>query len=131
MKAAHPHLVAAGGGSIVNFGSGAGSAGEPGFATYGTAKEAIRGLTRVAAVEWGPDNIRVNVVLPFANSEGALSWEDSDPDAFHAAMRAVPLGRIGDTEKDVGALVSFLLGDDSTYLTAQSIFVAGGSGVSR
>ncbi|UUU29002.1 SDR family oxidoreductase [Streptomyces sp. CA-210063] len=47
------------------------------------------------------------------------------------AVDAVPLKRIGDTEKDVGALVSFLLGDDSTYLTAQSIYVAGGSGVYR
>ncbi|MGN9847195.1 SDR family NAD(P)-dependent oxidoreductase [Nonomuraea sp. H19] len=131
MKAAYPHLVAAGGGSIVNFGSGAGTAGEAGFAAYGAAKESIRGLSRVAALEWGPDNIRVNVVLPFANSEGALQWESVAPEGFRAAMDAVPLKRIGDTEKDVGALVSFLLSDDSTYLTAQSIFVAGGSGVYR
>ncbi|MBT2486510.1 MULTISPECIES: SDR family NAD(P)-dependent oxidoreductase [unclassified Microbacterium] len=131
MKAAYPHLVAAGGGSIVNFGSGAGAAGEAGFASYGAAKESLRGLSRVAAVEWGADNIRVNVVLPFANSEGALEWEKLDPNAFGSAMQAVPMKRIGDTEKDVGALVSFLLGDDSTYLTAQSIHVAGGAGVYR
>lgn len=131
MRAAHPHLAAAGGGSIVNFGSGAGSAGEVGFAAYGAAKESIRGLSRVAALEWGPDNIRVNVVLPFAKTEGVESWEQTDPAAVRAAMDAVPLKRIGDTEKDVGALVSFLLGDDSTYLTAQSIYVAGGSGIFR
>ncbi|WP_436735673.1 SDR family NAD(P)-dependent oxidoreductase [Streptomyces sp. BBFR102] len=131
MKAAHPHLVAVGGGSIVNFGSGAGSAGESGFATYGAAKESIRGLSRVAALDWGPDNIRVNVVLPFAETEGTRSWEQNDPASFRAAMDTVPLKRIGDAEKDVGALVSFLLGDDSTYLTAQSIYVAGGSGVYR
>lgn len=131
MKAAHPHLAAAGGGSIVNFGSGAGSAGEIGFAAYGAAKESIRGLTRVAAVEWGPDNIRVNVVLPFANSEGARIWEQQDPASYNAAMNSVPLKRIGDVEKDVGALVSFLLSDDATFLTAQSIHVAGGAGISR
>ncbi|MCS5721836.1 SDR family oxidoreductase [Herbiconiux sp. CPCC 203407] len=131
MKAAYPHLVSAGGGSIVNFGSGAGAAGEPGFASYGAAKESIRGLSRVAALEWGADNIRVNVVLPFARTEGTDYWEQTDPEAFNAAVNAVPLKRIGDSEKDVGALVSFLLSDDSTYLTAQSIFVAGGSGVSR
>ncbi|RXZ68078.1 SDR family NAD(P)-dependent oxidoreductase [Agromyces albus] len=131
MKAAHPHLVAAGGGSIVNFGSGAGAAGEPGFAAYGAAKESIRGLSRVAALEWGADKIRVNVVLPFARTEGTDFWEKSDPEAFKAVVDAVPLRRIGDSEKDVGALVSFLLGDDSTYITAQSVFVAGGSGVSR
>ncbi|WP_461171109.1 SDR family NAD(P)-dependent oxidoreductase [Arthrobacter sp. Z1-15] len=131
MQAAHPHLAVAGGGSIVNFGSGAGAAGEPGFAAYGTAKEAIRGLSRVAALEWGADNIRVNVILPFAETEGTIHWKASDPAAFQAAMDTVPLKRIGDAEKDVGALVSFLLSDDATYLTAQSIFVAGGSGVSR
>ncbi|MEU8240970.1 SDR family NAD(P)-dependent oxidoreductase [Actinoplanes missouriensis] len=131
MQAAHPHLVAAGGGSIVNFGSGAGASGEAGFASYGSAKEAIRGLSRVAAMEWGGDGIRVNVVLPFANSEGAQQWEKIDPAAFQAAMQSVPMKRIGDTEKDVGSLVSFLLGDDSTYLTAQSIHVAGGAGVYR
>lgn len=131
MKAAHPHLAAAGGGSIVNLGSGAGAAGEAGFATYGAAKESIRGLSRVAALEWGADNIRVNIILPFAKTEGTVFWEHSDPDAFQAAMDSVPLKRIGDPETDVGALVSFLLGDDSTYITAQSIFVAGGSGVFR
>jgi NAD(P)-dependent dehydrogenase (short-subunit alcohol dehydrogenase family) len=131
MKAAYPHLLTAGGGSIVNFGSGAGAAGEAGFVSYGAAKESIRGISRVAAVEWGADNIRVNIVLPFANSEGALQWEKIDPDAFGSAMQAVPMKRIGDTEKDVGALVSFLLGDDSTYVTAQSIHVAGGAGVYR
>ncbi|HWH26179.1 MAG TPA: SDR family NAD(P)-dependent oxidoreductase [Pseudolysinimonas sp.] len=131
MKAAHPHLVAAGGGSIVNLGSGAGAAGEEGFAAYGAAKESIRGLTKVAALEWGADRIRVNVVLPFANSEGALAWEKYDPDAFARAMAANPMRRIGDTEKDVGAVVSFLLGDDSTYLTAQSIHISGGAGTFR
>ena len=131
MRASYPHLVRAGGGSIVNFGSGAGAAGEQGFAAYGAAKEAIRGMSKVAALEWGPDNIRVNIVLPFANSEGALAWEQLDPEAFTRAMSSVPLRRIGDTEKDVGAVVSFLLGDDSTYLTAESIQVAGGAGVYR
>lgn len=131
MRAAHPHLVAAGGGSIVNFSSGAGAAGEPGFAAYGSAKEAVRGLSRVAALEWAEDNIRVNIVLPFAATEGTAQWQKGDPDAFQTVIDAVPMKRIGDSEKDVGALVSFLLGDDSTYLTAQSIFVAGGSGVFR
>lgn len=131
MKAAHPHLVATGGGSIVNLGSGAGAGGEVGFAAYGAAKESIRGMSKVAALEWGVDGIRVNVVLPFANSEGALAWQQYDPDAFARAMASIPLRRIGDTETDVGAVVSFLLGDDSTYLTAQSIFISGGAGVLR
>lgn len=131
MKAAHPHLAAAGGGAIVNLGSGAGAAGEEGFAAYGAAKEAIRGMSKVAALEWGIDNIRVNVVMPFANSEGAVAWAKHDPEAFARAMSSIPMRRIGDIEKDVGAVVSFLLGDDSTYVTAQSIYISGGAGVFR
>lgn len=131
MKAAHPHLAAAGGGSIVNLGSGAGAGGEEGFAAYGAAKESIRGMSKVAALEWGADNIRVNVVLPFANSEGALTWEQYDAQAYARAMASIPMKRIGDTEKDVGATVSFLLGDDSTYISAQSIHISGGAGVFR
>lgn len=76
MQAVHPHLKAAGGGSIVNLGSSAGTAGQPGMATYGGAKEAIRGISRTAALEWGADNIRVNVICrsptPRVSSPGAM-----------------------------------------------------------
>jgi NAD(P)-dependent dehydrogenase (short-subunit alcohol dehydrogenase family) len=131
MKAAYPHLKAAGGGSIVNLGSGAGTAGEEGFAVYAGAKEAIRGITRVAALEWARDKIRVNVIAPFANSEGIKAWETVDHDAYHRALRTNPMGRIGDVKTDIGATAAWLLGDDSTYLTAQTLMVAGGAGVTR
>src|SRR5258705_107618 len=68
MQAAYPELVNSGGGSIVNFGSGSGTGGEPGWAGYASAKEAIRGMSKVAALEWGAQLIRVNVVCPFAES---------------------------------------------------------------
>jgi 2-hydroxycyclohexanecarboxyl-CoA dehydrogenase len=64
MQACYPHLKARGGGSIVNFGSSTAITGDKGFGPYVMTKEAIRGLTRLAANEWGPDNIRVNVVCP-------------------------------------------------------------------
>ena len=126
MRAAYPHLIASGGGSVINLGSGAGTEGEAGWATYGAAKEAIRGFSEVAAQEWGPVNIRVNVVCPFANSEGMQLWEQFDPATYGAAVAKVPLQRIGDTKNDVGAVVAFLAGDDATYLTGQTIMVDGG-----
>ncbi|HEY0260518.1 MAG TPA: SDR family NAD(P)-dependent oxidoreductase [Lacisediminihabitans sp.] len=126
MKAVYPYLKHNGGGSIVNLGSAAGAAGEPFFGTYGGAKEAIRGMSKVAALEWGVDQIRVNSICPFANSDGAMAWKQANPDDFDRAMQAVPLRRIGDTRTDVGALIAFLLGDDSTYVTGQTIFVDGG-----
>ncbi len=126
MQTVYPHLKRNGGGSIVNLGSAAGAAGEPYFGTYGGAKEAIRGISKVAALEWGRDQIRVNVICPFANSDGAIAWKEANPEDFEHAMQAVPLRRIGDTRSDVGALIAFLLGDDSTYITGQTIFVDGG-----
>jgi NAD(P)-dependent dehydrogenase (short-subunit alcohol dehydrogenase family) len=126
MRAAYPYLVAAGGGSVVNLGSGAGTEGEAGWATYAAAKEAIRGFSKVAALEWGGVNIRVNVVCPFANSEGMQLWEQADPATYGAAVAMVPMARIGDTRNDIGATVAFLAGDDATYLTGQTIMVDGG-----
>jgi NAD(P)-dependent dehydrogenase (short-subunit alcohol dehydrogenase family) len=131
MKAAFPHLAAAGGGSVVNFGSSAGTEGQAGWATYAAAKEAIRGFTKVAATEWGAANIRVNVLCPFANSEGAQMWEQYDPDSYNAALAKVPLRRIGDTRNDIGAMVAFLSSDEATYITGQTIMIDGGWGMHR
>ncbi len=131
MKAAYPQLVAAGGGAVVNLGSSAGTEGQAGWATYAAAKEAIRGFTKVAATEWGADNIRVNVICPFANSEGAQLWEQYDPDSYNAALAKVPLGRIGDTKNDIGAMVAFLGSDEATYITGQTIMIDGGWGMHR
>jgi NAD(P)-dependent dehydrogenase (short-subunit alcohol dehydrogenase family) len=131
MKAAFPHLAAAGGGSVVNLGSSAGTEGQAGWATYAAAKEAIRGFSKVAATEWGGAKVRVNIVCPFANSEGAQLWEQFDPDSYNAALAKVPLQRIGDTRTDVGALVAFLVSDDATYITGQTIMIDGGWGMHR
>ena len=65
MKACYPYLKETKG-SVINFASGAGLFGNFGQCAYAAAKEGIRGLTRVAATEWGPDGINVNVVCPLA-----------------------------------------------------------------
>lgn len=131
MQAVYPVMVAAGGGSIVNLGSGSGTGGEPKFGGYAAAKEAIRGLSKVAALEWGRDNIRVNVICPFAESDGVKLWKQLAPDDYAKAVGRVPMKRIGDVRTDVGALVAFLLGADSTFLTGQTIHVDGGIGSFR
>lgn len=128
MQAVHPLMVAAGGGSIVNLGSGTGTGGEPRWGGYAAAKEGIRGLSKVAALEWGRDNIRVNVICPFAESEGVKLWKQFAPDDYTKAVRRVPMKRIGDVRTDVGALVAFLLGGDATFITGQTIHVDGGIG---
>ena len=86
MQLCQPHLIARGGGSIINFGSGAGTSGLPGEGPYAAAKEAIRGLSRVAANEWGPKGIRVNVICPFARSPGMVAWSEMDPKGYEATI---------------------------------------------
>lgn len=131
MQAVHPVMAAAGGGSIVNLGSASGTGGQARFAAYAGAKEAVRGMSKAAALEWGRDDIRVNVVCPFADSEGVQAWEQLAPKDFERAVRAVPLRRVGRTREDIGAVVAFLISDDASYLTAQTIHVDGGMGVHR
>jgi NAD(P)-dependent dehydrogenase (short-subunit alcohol dehydrogenase family) len=131
MQAVYPVFLRAGGGAIVNFGSGSGTAGEPGWGAYAGAKEAIRGISKVAALEWARHGIRVNVVCPFAESDGVKLWRQLAPEDYQRALKRVPLQRIGDPRTDVGALVAFLLSDDASYITAQTINVDGGIGSFR
>jgi NAD(P)-dependent dehydrogenase (short-subunit alcohol dehydrogenase family) len=131
MQAVYPAMKTAGKGVIVNLGSGSGTGGQSQFAAYGAAKEAIRGMSKAAALEWGPDNIRVNVICPFADSPGVQFWQDVAPKDFERALRAVPLGRVGRTREDIGAVVAFLVGDDGGFITGQTIMVDGGMGVFR
>jgi NAD(P)-dependent dehydrogenase (short-subunit alcohol dehydrogenase family) len=125
MQACYPYLKA-GGGAVINFGSSTSITGDRGFAPYVMAKEAIRGLSRVAAREWGPDGIRVNVICPAASSPSAMRFRDADPDRFERIIRQIPLGRMGDEVEDIGRAVAALVGDDFRYLTGATLLLDGG-----
>lgn len=125
MQAAYPHLVARGGGSIVNFGSVAAIEGNATFGSYAMAKEAIRGLSRVAAREWGRDGIRVNVVVPSALTPAADAFREARPEAYQKQLDRIPLGRMGET--NIGRAVTTLVSDDLGYVTGQTIMLTGGA----
>ena len=124
MQLCYPDMKAAGGGSIINCGSASGTqGGVAGEGFYAAAKEAIRGVTKHAAVEWGPDNIRVNVICPVATSNPSR-WPAT-------AVERIPMGRLGDPEADVGSLVVFLAGPGGSFITGRTLFVDGGVGTYR
>jgi NAD(P)-dependent dehydrogenase (short-subunit alcohol dehydrogenase family) len=89
MQACHPVMKQRGGGCIVNMGSSTAITGDPKFGAYVMTKEAIRGLTSVAAREWGQDNIRVNVVCPAALSPGAVEFSERHPEAYASMLKTV------------------------------------------
>ena len=130
MRAAHPHLK--GGGVIVNLGSRVGVRPDPmGFGVYAAAKEAIRALSRTAAMEWGADGIRVVVILPFATSPELERMQPEDPEGYARTRDATALGRVGDPEIDIGRAVAFLAGPDGGYITGTSIALDGGKSFVR
>jgi NAD(P)-dependent dehydrogenase (short-subunit alcohol dehydrogenase family) len=126
MQASYPHLKARGGGSIVNFGSTTGIVGMPKFGGYAIAKEGVRGLTRVAAKEWGVDNIRVNTVVPASLTDRLLARAYSDPKVREERFNQIPLRRLGDPARDIGRVVAALVGDDMAYLTGATLMLDGG-----
>jgi NAD(P)-dependent dehydrogenase (short-subunit alcohol dehydrogenase family) len=90
-------------------------------------KEAVRVLTRTAALEWGRYGIRVNAICPLADSPGFSEFNDVAPGALEASvLPMIPLGRLGDAEADVGRAVVYLAGKDGSYVTGTTLMVDGG-----
>lgn len=130
MQACFPYMKKAGG-KIINFGSTAGIDGLEGMGAYAATKEAIRGLSRVAAHEWGKYNINVNVILPWADAPSWKRVQKDFPEMAAAAVAKNPMRRVGDCERDVGRVAVFLAGPDSDYVNCLNVTVDGGTAVLR
>lgn len=128
MKACYPYLAKTKG-SVINFASGAGLFGNFGQSAYAAAKEGIRGLSRVAATEWGKDGINVNVVAPLAWTAQLENWANAYPEAFKANVKMPPMGYYGDVEKDIGRACVSLASDDMKYLSGETLTLEGGMGL--
>jgi len=112
-----------GGGSIINLTSIMGCNGAEGQSVYGGSKAAVIGITKSLAKELAPSNIRVNAVAPgFIDTDMARSISD---EKFQERLSSIKMKRIGKPE-EVASVISFLAGDDSTYVTGQVIGVDGG-----
>ncbi|WP_337101920.1 SDR family NAD(P)-dependent oxidoreductase [Paenibacillus sp. YIM B09110] len=119
-----PHMVKAGGGSIVNTASMAGFAGDSVRSAYGASKAAVVNLTKYTAAQYGKDNIRCNAVAPglILTPAAKTSMPQAVLDIFEK-YNALPYHGEAD---DIGYTVLFLASDESKFITGQTIQVEGG-----
>ncbi len=135
-KYALPHMINAGGGSIVNQSSLAGLVGIGGIAHYSAAKAGVIGLTRQIAVEYGPKKVRCNAICPGTiftplveavwRGGGGVVGGGQDMEATRAksALR-YPIGRLGEVA-DCANLALFLASDESSWITGYAVPLDGG-----
>jgi 3alpha(or 20beta)-hydroxysteroid dehydrogenase len=127
MRSAAKHMIKAGRGSIVNISSVEGLAGMPYLVAYTSTKFAIRGMSKVAALELGPHGIRVNSVHPGMIEtdmvKDAAGGHDVD---LSPAAKRIPLRRMGQPE-DIAEVVLFLASDRSSYVTGAELAADGGA----
>lgn len=128
MKHCYPELKKTKG-SVVNFASGAGLFGKPGQSSYAAAKEGIRGLTRVAATEWGPDGINCNIICPLVMTDKLAQWKEAYPEVYAKTISGIPAGRFGDAELDIGRTAVFLCSEGAKYISGETVTMQGGSGL--
>lgn len=128
-KHALPHLVAAGGGSIVNVSSGASWFGEPTRPGYAASKAGINAFTRHIARAYGKQKVRANVISPgFVMTKTIEAMRGPEMEGWLDGVRAIlALDRFG-APRDQAAGIAFLLSDDAEWVTGQAWNINGGSG---
>jgi 2-hydroxycyclohexanecarboxyl-CoA dehydrogenase len=128
-KAGLPHLIAAGGGKVVNVASDAGRVGSSGESVYSACKGGLIAFSKTIARECARDNIRVNVVCPGPTDTALLRSFVGDGEygqkIYDGLKRAIPLKRLGQPD-DIPGLIAFLSSDDANFMTGQVISVSGG-----
>lgn len=124
MKTILPSMRKAGGGSIVNISSLAGLVGGPNAVAYSATKFALRGMTKVAAIEWGREKIRVNSVHPGAIKTPMLLDHPNFGELQNLGSLS-PLGRMGDAE-EITSIVLYLASDEASFCTGAEFIVDGG-----
>lgn len=114
-----------GGGSIVNVTSQLAEVARPGGANYVASKGGARSLTQAMALDLAPHRIRVNAIAPGPTLTGLTRARYADPERRRATIADIPLGRIGDPEDLVGAVL-YLASDESRWCTGSTVTVDGG-----
>ena len=124
-QAAGRHMVAAGGGSIINMSSVNGVMTIPNILPYNVSKGGLDQLTRVMAVALADKHVRVNAIGPGSILTEMLQKVMTDDAKRHAILSRTPMGRCGDVD-EVASIALFLASDDASYITGQCIYADGG-----
>ncbi|HYT65311.1 MAG TPA: glucose 1-dehydrogenase [Vicinamibacterales bacterium] len=125
-QAVAPGMIARRQGAMINLTSlAAHNGGGPGASVYAAAKAAVLTLTKAWAKELAPHGIRVNAVSPGLIGGTPFHRDFTSPEAFAAAVKAIPLGRAGEPE-DVAKVIVFLAGDAASFLAGETIEINGG-----
>ena len=124
-KAVRPQMLARGGGAIVNVASVTFYWGEAGLVSYVASKGAVIGFTRSLAREAGPEGIRVNAVAPGAFPTAATAIHADQDALWEGVLAAQSIKRRGEVE-DVARAIAFFAGEDSRFVTGQTLLVDGG-----
>ena len=124
MRAVVPAFERGGGGAIVNMSSTVGLRSAPNAIAYTATKWAVRGMTKAAALELAPLNIRVNSVHPGPIDTNMLDVRSREENLRR--VQQVPMKRLG-TKEEIAGLVLFLLSDDSRYMTGSEVAMDGGA----
>lgn len=137
MKASIPHMLKAGGGSIINIASVGGLRCLPGMPAYCSSKAGLIMLTQQAALDYGPHKIRCNAVCPGAIKTDMVANEfgqigkmiGMEPNSFFTMVsKALPLQRFGDPQ-EIGGVCTFLASDDSSFMTGAALVIDAGTAV--
>jgi len=125
MQTVAPAIVRSGGGSILNMSSSTGMEGVNGLAAYCSTKWALRGLTKVAALELGPKGVRVNSIHPGGIDTSLKDVFAVQPDRVDDVFKQQPIHRMG-TPAEVARVAAFLSSDEASYICGTEIVVDGG-----
>ncbi|MDE2436309.1 MAG: SDR family oxidoreductase [Sphingomonadales bacterium] len=126
-RVALPHILSAGGGSIVYTSSGACDSGEPERPSYAASKSGLNALMRHVASRWGKDGVTANCVAPgFVMTSEMIAGGQVPPEWVEVCLKGVRSTRLGKAE-DIAAMVAHLLSEDGRWINGQVFHVNGGA----